>query len=118
MLGTPVIVTPNEAFIEIGVKDGENGFIVDYDMKNIDIDKIYNSRLNFKYEPPRDTWNDILVDGKSTYFEDMKTMCNVRCIKNFIDAYTGKRIVKGTVFTVNEVRAEELIGKKKVEYDS
>ena len=85
-------------------------------MKNIDIDKIYKSHLNFKYEPPRDVWNDILVDGKSTYHEDMKTMVDVRCIKNFIDAYTGERIVAGTVFTVNEVRAEELKEKKKVEY--
>ena len=32
-LGTPVIVTPVEAFLEIGVKDGENGFVLDWRSK-------------------------------------------------------------------------------------
>lgn len=33
MVGTPVIVTPCESFLEIGVKNGENGFVVPFNMK-------------------------------------------------------------------------------------
>ena len=66
-LGTPVIVTDCPVFKEIGVKDGINGWICDFDMSNIDVKKIYNTPLKFSYEPPKDTWGEELVKGKPTY---------------------------------------------------
>jgi len=66
-LGTPVIVTDMPVIHEVGVIDGKNGFIVDFEMKNVDIDKIYNSRLTFEYEPKNDSWDKELAKGKSTY---------------------------------------------------
>lgn len=86
-LGTPVIVTPVDSFKEIGVKDGENGFVLDFDMSNIDLDKIYKSRLKFKYEPPKDIYGDLL-EGKSVYsYEEVKTRL-VQCIKTYSDYAT------------------------------
>lgn len=33
-------------------------------MKGIDVDKIYKSRLKFKYEPPESKWNDEIKDKR------------------------------------------------------
>lgn len=55
-MGVPVIVTPCTAFKEIGVVNGENGYIVNFDMTNIDLQKIYENVLKFNYEPPRTMW--------------------------------------------------------------
>lgn len=67
MLGTPVIVTSVEAFIEIGVKNGENGFIADWHLNNVNIQEIYKKRLKFNYTPPESTWKNIIAKGKSKY---------------------------------------------------
>lgn len=66
-LGTPVIVTPVESFLEIGVKDGENGFVVDWNLDNVNVQEIYKKRLKFDYSPPKTTWKDVIAKGKSTY---------------------------------------------------
>jgi glycosyltransferase involved in cell wall biosynthesis len=52
-LGTPVIVTEIPVAEEMGVKYGENGYILKFDMSNLDevIDKAYNNNLKgFKYK--------------------------------------------------------------------
>ena len=50
-LGTPVIVTPIPVFEELGVVNGENAFYVPFDMKDIPVKAIYESRLKFTYKP-------------------------------------------------------------------
>lgn len=109
-------MTPCEAFKEIGVKDGENGFILDFDMNNVDVNKIYESHLKFKYEPPKDNWNELLVHDKNTYFEEMRKMVKLRCIKDFTDAETGEKHKVSDIFERNMLRAEELIDRGKVKY--
>jgi glycosyltransferase involved in cell wall biosynthesis len=64
---TPVIVTDCPVFKELGIVNGKNGWICDFDMSNVDVEKIYNTRLDFKYEPPKDTWGKELVKGKKEY---------------------------------------------------
>lgn len=109
-VGTPVIVTPCPAFLEIGVKDGENGFIVDFDMNNINIQKIYESSLKFKYEPKKDTWDKLLVKGESIYKKDFTTMVKVKCIQDYFDLQFNKNITKNDEpYEVNKIRAEYLV---------
>jgi glycosyltransferase involved in cell wall biosynthesis len=116
-LGTPVIVTKNQAFIEIGVKDGENGFLVDFDLSNVDCKKIYESNLKFKYEPPKDNWSELLVKGESQYKKDLKTMVKVKPIIKYHDIELNKILTTDTKpFTVNKVRADDLVSKGLVEY--
>lgn len=66
-LGTPVIITDCPVFKELGVVNGKNGWICDFDMSNVDVEKIYNTTLKFKYEPPKDTWGEELIKGKKEY---------------------------------------------------
>ena len=110
ILGTPVIVTPNQAFIEIGVKNNENGFIVNFDMDNIDIQKIYKSVLKFNYEPMKDIYDKILINGKSKYQEDKNRIVEAECIyqKGYFDLDLNKHIDYGEKFKTNIIRGQEL----------
>ena len=109
-VGTPVIVTKCPAFLEVGVKDGENGFVLDFDMNNIDIQKIYKSSLKFKYEPKKDAWNKYLAKGESTYKKDFTTVVKIKCIKNYYDLHYNKLITKqDEPYFANKIRAEYLI---------
>ena len=52
-LGIPVVTTDMPVIEEIGIKHGENGFILDFDLKNLDevIKSMYEKNLKwFKYE--------------------------------------------------------------------
>ena len=109
-VGTPVIVTPCNSFLEIGVKDGENGFVVDFDMNNIDIQKIYKSSLKFKYEPKKDIWDKLLAKGESTYKKDFTTMVKVQATQDYYDLEYNKNISKtDKPYTTNKIRAEYLV---------
>ena len=111
LVGTPVIVTKNKAFLEIGVEDGVNGFVVDYDLNNVDVKKIYESNLKnkFKYKAPVDNWKNLLAEGENTYKKDFKTMVKVECIKDYWDLELNKQMTKGETFETNKIRAENLV---------
>lgn len=109
-VGTPVIVTECPVFKELGIRNGENGFILDFDLDNINIKAIYESRLNFKYEPNNDTWYKYLAKGESQYQKKLKSKCKVQCIEDFYDIENNNKLrtKEDKPFIVNKVRAEEL----------
>lgn len=109
-VGTPVIVTDCPVFKELGIKDGENGFILDFDLSNINIKAIYENSLKFKYEPNKDIWYKYLAEGESEYQKELKTKCKVQCIENFYDIENNNKLrtKEDDPFIVNKVRAEEL----------
>lgn len=110
MVGTPVIVTDCPVFRELGVLDGKNGFIVDFDMQNVPLEKIYKGLPKFEYEPKEDRWSKILAKGKSTYKEDMKKQVKVQCIVPFYtDMVLLRNVTKDEILEVNRLRADELI---------
>lgn len=115
-LGTPVIVTKIPSIIEMGVVDGKNGFIVDFDLSNVNIKKIYESHLKFEYEPKKDIYNKYLVKGESEYKKDLKKMVEVKCIKKYFDIDLCKEIKPNNIYKVSKARAEDLIEAKVVEY--
>ena len=116
MVGTPVIVTECPVFTEIGVKNGENGFIVDFDLSNVDIKNIYKNNLKFEYKPKEDTWEKYLVPGKSTYQKDLKTMVKVQCIRKYFDLQLNELKDIYDTYKVNKIRAEELVQDGFVKY--
>lgn len=108
-LGTPVIITKIPSLVdEMGVKNGENGFVLDFDLSNININEIYKSCLNFKYEPNKNTWNKYLVKSESTYKKDLKTNKKIKCIKKYFDLELNKYQEVDEIYKVNKIRAEEL----------
>ena len=112
-LGTMTITTPIPSVIELGAKDGENGYILPYDMTNIDVDKIYNGVKKFKYTPPKDRYDELLDKTPSTYdihLEDVE----VKAITGYEDIELKRFISGGTRFTTSRARADELIKNGKV----
>lgn len=108
-VGTPVIVTDVPVFREIGVND-KNGFILDFDLSNVPVEKIYKGLLKFEYIPKKDNWVDILEKGTSTYKEELKMKVKVQCIKNYVDMQLKRDVtINDAPFIVNSVRAEELV---------
>lgn len=112
MLGVPVIVTPLDVLNEIGFKEGINGYTVPFDMKDIDVYKLYNSRLKFEYKYDNqiiaNKWCDIL--GKSKPFVKYKyvgdDIMKIKMIRNGITLTVEKKNPKkGDIVEVTEERA-------------
>ena len=108
-VGTPVIVTNCPVFKEIGVIDGKNAFILDFEMSNIPVQKIIKGLPKFKYEPIEDNWDKILAQGESTYQNDLKKQVQIKVTKQYYDLQLDKLLNVGDVVTVNKVRADYII---------
>ena len=87
MCGTGVICTPCPVFEEIGLVNGENCFYCDFEMKNVPIEEIYETELNFKYTPKEDNWNNLLAPGPSPYQENFKYKFYVKATEKYEKEY-------------------------------
>lgn len=116
-LGTPVIITPIPSSIEMGVKNGINGYILDFSMEDIPINDIYTNIPKIAFKSPKDIYDKLLINEPTTYEPDK--MVKVRALKGYSDIELNTFIPKGHVFAVMQSRAEELINREKgalVEY--
>ena len=113
-----MIVTDVTAFKEIGVKDGENGFILDFDMKKVNVKRIYESKLKFDYEPPKDNYGKIFAKGKNIYLEGFKkkALVEAKISPFYYDVELKENVRQGTRFVVNKNRAEDLVDKGLVNF--
>lgn len=108
-VGTPVIVTDCPVFKEIGVKDRKNGFILDFDLKNVPLEDIYNGILDFKYEPKESCLEQYLNKAKSTYEKEFLEMTDVKCIKTYYDTEIDEqKEIEDKPYKVSKVRARIL----------
>lgn len=107
-VGTPVIVTDIPVFKELGV-NSKNSFILDFDLENVPLDKIYKGLDPFTYKPKADSWSKILVKGKSTYQQELKTKVLIKATKSWYDLDLKREVAKREIIEVNKVRAEFLI---------
>lgn len=108
-VGTPVIVTDCPVFKEIGVIDGKNAFVLDFDMNNVPVQKIVKGLPKFEYNPIEDSWDKILAKGESIYQKDMKKQVQITITREYYDLQLDKKMNVGDVVTVNKVRAEYII---------
>lgn len=117
LVGTPVIVTECPVFKELGVINGENGFILDFKLKNIPINDIYDKKLKFEYKPKESNWEKFLEKGKSTYEEEKNMRVKVKCIRTagYTDLELNRHINFNEEFEVEEERAEFLKNHNAVE---
>ena len=107
---TPVIVTDIPVAKEIGVINGENGFIVPMDMSNIPVESICKGLKKFKYAPPEDKWGELLCPGSSTYEEEKKQSVEVRCKRIYYDLEFERTMDFGEAWRCPRLRAEKLEG--------
>ena len=91
----PVITTPLPYLDEIGVKDGLNSYIVDFECSNVDdvAAKIKKKKPIFEFNRLEDKYAEIFTTKKSTYKEDLKMKVKVQCIQNFYDLEEDERKV-------------------------
>lgn len=113
-VGTPVIVTDMPVMKEIGVNK-DNGFILDFNLSNLNIEEIYNKKFDFKYEPKVDTWDKELIKSKSKYKEEKDMRYLVEALNTYeekkIEDGVLKRIPKaGEQFEVSKERLDVLLG--------
>ncbi len=97
-MGVPVITTPCPVFDELGLKDGVNCYQVPFDMENVDVNKFVNKPLKFTFKAPQDSWDKLLIDSKSTWFEERDT----RYLVEALDTYQEKHISDGELHKIPE----------------
>lgn len=106
-LGTMTITTPVPSFYEQGLKDGENGYVIDFDMKDLDtfVDKIYNGVHKFKYTPNNDGYEELLIKEPSRYNPD--DYIDVKAIKNFYDTKRDVWVMQNNIINIEKEELEE-----------
>lgn len=121
-LKIPVLTTPFEAIKEVGVKDGENGYILPFninEMTDKDIKKIYSKIPKPKnYEDQTEIivreWRNVLGNTVPTnsYVYD-ETKVTIRCKVLFNDLVLKRKFRPGECQIVDCERAEYLVKKLK-----
>ena len=105
----PVIVTPLPYLEEIGVKDGINAHILEFNCSNIqEVVKNITKPLKFEFKRLEDNYDKILKKSKSHYEEDMMKNYKVKATRSFTDTVEEKHRVKEDEFLVNKERYEFL----------
>ena len=105
ILSTPVIITPLEAFKEIGCIHGKNAIICDFDMNNVDINMIVKGLPEFKYTPPRCEWDKYLSRDKHY---DPNKLVQVRVLRRWWDLETGNHYPRNVIISIRQERASEM----------
>lgn len=115
-VGTPCIVTNFKSASE-QIVDGKNGYILDMDLSNLDIDKIYNhipNEIIFNEKSSEKDWLKLMGTPKSKPKQPkplpyLKTV-NLIAIKPYYDIELCKKIAKGELLPpVTEERAKKLL---------
>ena len=91
------------------VKRSRDGYVIDFDMKNIPIDDIYNKIPKVDFKAPQDIYNKLLIDKPNTYTPDKMVQCRV--LRSYTDIQFGERLIKGNLLPskITISRAEELM---------
>ena len=72
--GVPIVTTPLTILKELPITDNEH-ITLNWDCSNVDevARQIFEKEVKpFEYIPPKDEWDKLLAEGKSTYEEEMK----------------------------------------------
>ena len=114
--GVPVIVTPCPVFEELGLVDGKNCYKLPFDMKDVDVQKIYNNIPKFTYTPLKDSWDKLLIHEPNPWKKIRNNRYKViaKSIyqeKNISDAELGRVPKPGEPWIVDYDRMIFLTGK-------
>lgn len=111
--GTPMLVTNFDSVFE-SVEDGVNGYILNMDLSNLDLDKIVNKIPNkFKYTPKTtsDTWiKEIGTPSKKETYK-RNTTIKVKAVKQYTDVKLDRVVRANEEIEMPIDRAIELIQK-------
>lgn len=117
LYGVPVIITPCDVYSELGINE-KMSIVLNFDMSNIDkvVEDIFTRTFKFKYEPPKDIWDELLVLDPSDYLEEAEKMYKVIATKNMDNIYDKESKTirhEGDVFEASYERMNMLLGDNK-----
>ena len=93
----PIITTPLPYLKEIGVEDGKNAYIVNFDCSNVDdVAKRITNVPKFSFKKLEDKYASIFFNKKSYYEEERNMKVKVQCIRNYYDMDEDERKVTST----------------------
>lgn len=111
-LGTPIVASKMPVLDEMNIKEGENAFILEFDLSNLDevIDKMYKNNLKgFTYKKKESNDEYLKILGKET---KNKYKCPIdKLVKaklNYKDLVENKDMVENEEFIATVERAEYL----------
>ena len=116
MYGVPLVTTPLTVCNELKM-DESMRLILDWNLENADqiIDQMFSEKKSFKYTPPEDRWNEILVKGprKERKIKMSVKLYKVRATKEASDRgvvipEAGGIPMEGDEFVVDEDRVKIL----------
>ena len=110
---TAVLCTPVTSFIEQGVVDGENGYIIPFDM-DFDVTRLLNvPKFNFRYDNQSriKQWRKILGNTKPLKNYEPESEIRVSVLRSFTDKYTDIRYKKGDQAAFSQARINEILAK-------
>lgn len=116
-IGTPVLTTPLTVLPEIGFVEGENGYVLPFDMKNIDVQKIYSKIPEFEPVPCDNVnivkkWKKHLGKSEPTRsYRNNNDLVKIKVIEGYGDLELGRNLIPGDVVTMRRERALLIISK-------
>lgn len=115
-MGIPVICTPFPFLDEIGVKDGKNAWILNFDLSNLEhIVKNINKKLEFNFKLKEDRYDELLSHTPSHFKEDKTMKVKVEALdtyekNNVTDKELGRVPKAGEQFEITKERLNVLLG--------
>jgi hypothetical protein len=120
-LGVAVLSTPLAVLPEIGFEEGVNGYTIPFDLKDVDVEKIYKEVPRFKPVPCKNEeiikkWRKVLGNTKPEHNYKVDTeFVKVVIVEGYGDLELGRNMMPGEVVTMRRDRAIMLMNRGKVE---
>ena len=114
-LGTPLITTPVGVLDELGIKDGENAYVIPFEItEDIDTDRIKNDIPKFDYEYDNESiikqWRKILGDTKPfEHYQPEMNFKEVEITTVYKDVFLDRIMELGEKVVMPTERAEHVI---------
>ena len=110
----PVLITDLPS-LKSYVSDGNNGYVFDFDMSNVDINKIHNEiPTNFKKDytgrSSIEKWQNLL--GKSIKKTVIKDTLLIQILNGYYDVELGRNVKKGELLKCTKERGSLIVGTK------
>ena len=88
--GVPIITTPLSILKELPITDNEH-LVLEYDCSNANeiAKQIFEKKVNpFKYNPPPDNWEDLIIKEKSRYEEEKRMKYLIEATEKYVETNT------------------------------
>lgn len=108
-VGTPVLVTPMGVLDELNIKDGENAYIIPFDVEDVDTNRFLKiPKFEYKYDNTSiiKQWRKVLGNTKPLHDYKPDEIVDINIISQYFDIELNRNVLPGEVLSVTQYRAE------------